>query len=100
MLINAIDAMPNGGILSITTKKNIVKGMPYAEISIEDTGLGIPDDKLDMIFEPFFTTKIRPKGTGLGLAIVKKTVEEYGGFISAKNKDGEGSAFVFYMPIK
>ncbi|MGO9379043.1 MAG: PAS domain S-box protein, partial [Dissulfurispiraceae bacterium] len=96
LLINAMDAMPNGGTLSIITKKDMVKGIPYAAISVEDTGVGIPVDKLDMIFEPFFTTKIRPKGTGLGLSIVKKIVEDHGGFIHAENRDAKGSAFTFY----
>ena len=100
LLINAIDAMPNGGTLSITTKKDIVKGVPYAAISVEDTGAGIPDDKLNMIFEPFFTTKIRPKGTGLGLSIAKKIAEEHGGFINAENRDGAGSEFALFLPIK
>lgn len=99
LIINAIDAMPNGGTLSITTKKDIVKVIPYAVIGIEDTGAGIPEDKLDMIFEPFFTTKIRPKGTGLGLSIAKKIAEEHGGFIRAKNGDGAGSVFMIYLPV-
>jgi PAS domain S-box-containing protein len=100
LIINAIDAMPNGGTLSITTKKDIVKVIPYVAISVEDSGVGIPNDKLNMIFEPFFTTKIRPKGTGLGLSIAKKIAEEHGGFIRAKSRDGTGSAFVLYLPTK
>jgi signal transduction histidine kinase len=100
LIINAIDAMPNGGTLRITTKKDIVKEIPYAAIRIEDTGVGIPNDKLDVIFEPFFTTKIRPKGTGLGLSIAKKIAEEHGGFIRVENRDGAGSVFVLFLPIK
>jgi signal transduction histidine kinase len=100
LIINAIDAMPNGGTLRITTKKDIVKEIPYAAIRIEDTGVGIPNDKLDVIFEPFFTTKIRPKGTGLGLSIAKKIAEEHGGFIRDENRDGAGSVFVLFLPIK
>ena len=100
LIINAIDAMPNGGTLRITTKKDIVKEIPYAAIRIEDTGVGIPNDKLDVIFEPFFTTKIRPKGTGLGLSIAKKIAEEHGGFIRVENRDGAESVFVLFLPIK
>ena len=100
LIINAIDSMPNGGTLRITTKKDIVKAIPHAVIRIDDTGVGIPIDKFNMIFEPFFTTKTRPKGTGLGLSIAQKIAEEHGGFIRAENRDGAGATFVLFLPIK
>jgi signal transduction histidine kinase len=99
LVVNAMEAMPQGGTLSVTTRKEIVKGVSYASVSIEDTGSGIVENKLDMIFEPFFTTKLRPKGTGLGLSIAKKVAEEHGGFIRAANREGKGAVFVLYFPV-
>jgi signal transduction histidine kinase len=95
---NAIDAMPLEGELAITTGSASLKGVPYATITVSDTGEGIRDEDLPRIFEPFFTTKISPKGVGLGLPIVKKFMEDHGGLIDVKSRVGTGTTFVLYFP--
>ena len=87
LFLNSIQAMPNGGALSITTKNN----SNLLEISIADTGNGIPRENLKYIFEPFFTTK--DGGTGLGLSIVHGIIEEHGGKITASNAPEKGAIF-------
>ena len=105
LIMNAKDAMPNGGRLTITTK-NILKrkistSIPkkYVNLSIEDTGTGMSSEIIDKIFEPFFTTK-GSKGTGLGLPLVKKIVEEYNGWIDVSSKIDEGTVFKIYLHVK
>jgi len=98
LVSNAIDAMPLGGELFIGTGMASVKGVPYATMTISDTGEGIRDEDLPRIFEPFFTTKVSPKGVGLGLPIVKKFMEDHGGFIEVKSRFGNGTTFVLYFP--
>jgi two-component system cell cycle sensor histidine kinase/response regulator CckA len=100
IVFNAIDSMPAGGSLNITTDKKIIEGIPFMYVKIKDTGLGIPQDKLDMIFEPFYSTKITQKGTGLGLSITKKFVEEHGGFIEVESAAGSGTTFTLYFPYR
>lgn len=100
IVLNAIDAMPAGGSLDITTDKKIIEGIPFMYLKIKDTGAGIPQDKLNMIFEPFYTTKITQKGTGLGLPITKKFVEGHGGFIEVESIEGKGTAFTLYFPYR
>lgn len=109
LAVNARDAMPDGGTLSITTR-NVTEresqklshhGMPIAEfvlIEVTDTGSGIPPEIMAKIFEPFFTTKGVGKGTGLGLATVYGIVKQSGGFIYADSKVGQGTAFRVYLP--
>ena len=67
------------------------------EVSVRDSGGGIPEDKLSKIFDPFYTTK--EQGTGLGLSIVRKIVETYGGKIWAENQVGGGAVFRFTLPL-
>ena len=100
LISNAIDAMPDGGILSVTTGKEVVKGRPYITVKVKDTGKGIDKEDLGKIYEPFFTTKVVVKGTGLGLSITRKVVEEHGGFIRAESKLNAGSTFSLYFPYK
>ena len=95
IVINAVQAMPHGGTLSVTTRRQPQADM--VELQFADTGVGIPASKLDKICAPFFTTKT--KGTGLGLAIVRKIVETHGGRLVIRSTPGEGSAFVILLPI-
>lgn len=100
LISNAIDAMLGGGILTITTMQEMVRGIPYAVVSIRDTGRGIEAADLSKIFEPFFTTKLALKGAGLGLSITKKIVEDHGGFVRVESKIGSGSTFSIFLPFK
>jgi nitrogen-specific signal transduction histidine kinase/CheY-like chemotaxis protein len=109
--INARDAMPGGGTLAITTA--LVELGPgtgaagggelppgrYAELTVTDSGHGIPDDVLPRIFDPFFTTKPVGKGTGLGLSAVYGTVRAHGGAIGADNLPGGGARFRLLLPL-
>ncbi|CUU08501.1 PAS domain S-box-containing protein [Candidatus Thermokryptus mobilis] len=108
LCINARDAMPEGGTLRIGARnvshKEIKHKFPdakiqdYVEISIADTGIGIPEEIRSKIFEPFFTTKPSDKGTGLGLSIVYKIVTSHGGYITFESKLGEGTCFYIFIP--
>ena len=94
LIQNAIEAMPEGGKLMITTSRTDYS----AEISIEDYGIGIPEEYMPKLFTPLFTTKI--KGLGLGLAVCKQIVESNGGKIMAKSKAGQGTTFTVKLPIQ
>ena len=108
LVVNARDAMPGGGTLTVTTE-NIeletatVPGTSVPEqfvmLSVADTGVGIDDDLADHIFEPFFTTKADGHGTGLGLSIVHAIVTDLGGTISVNSKPGEGAMFRVFLPV-
>jgi signal transduction histidine kinase len=110
LAVNARDAMPNGGRITITSAvKDIQHGESrkpdtlaegsYACISVRDTGQGMDEDTLERIFEPFFTTKDADKGTGLGLSIVKDIVKQNKGFIDVQSKLGGGTTFLVYIPV-
>ncbi len=110
LCVNAQDAMPNGGRLTITNtifkltdeqaKQNSLEAArDYACCSVTDTGSGIPEDLLPHIFEPFFTTKEKGKGTGLGLAIVQRVMHEAGGFLKVDSVAGVGTTFHLYFPL-
>jgi signal transduction histidine kinase len=85
--------MPEGGRLNIKTG---VKG-DFAEITLKDTGEGIPKENLKKIFDPLFTTKA--KGIGLGLSIVKGMIDNHKGMIEVKSKVGKGTAFTVKLPV-
>ncbi len=91
---NAIWAMPQGGILSITTKRKD----DFAKIEIKDTGFGIPKEHLSGIFDPFFTTK--PDSCGLGLTISSEIIKNHGGLIVAESKEGSGATFSVLLPLQ
>jgi len=94
IILNAIDAMPNGGTLRISLTENSNQAM----IKIEDTGTGIKDQHLPHIFDPFFTTKGLGKGTGLGLSISYAIIKEHEGQITVESERGKGSLFTIYIP--
>ena len=109
LCVNARDAMPYGGRLSISAEnlfldENYVRMNidaqvgPYIAITVSDTGTGIPPEILDRIFEPFFTTKEYGKGTGLGLSTVFGIVKAHGGFINVYSEVGKGTRFKVYLP--
>jgi two-component system, cell cycle sensor histidine kinase and response regulator CckA len=109
LAVNARDAMPDGGKLTVRTA-NVTseeaarlsyKGMPaadYVRIDVADTGTGIPPDIVDKIFEPFFSTKEVGKGTGLGLSTVYGIVKQTGGFVYVDSEADKGTAFHIFLP--
>ncbi len=109
IVVNALDAMPDGGILRIRTANVELTGSPegfgfsvkngrYVMFSVQDTGRGMDSDTLPHIFEPFFTTKDKTSGSGLGLPTVYGIVKQSGGYITAASRPGEGSTFKVYLP--
>jgi signal transduction histidine kinase len=91
---NALEAMPEGGEITVTSR---VKGA-NAEISVSDTGVGMPPEVAGNIFQPYFTTKA--KGTGLGLAICQNIIAEHGGCLFADSTPGRGATFTIQLPLK
>ena len=96
LVINAQEAMGQGGSLSIGLSSVLERGRNTAVVRIADTGGGIPDDLISSIFTPFFTTKRH--GTGLGLAIVNRIVQNHGGTLTVRNSD-QGAEFKIYLPL-
>ena len=109
LCVNARDAMPNGGTITVSTRNVSAqesddfqyRGLPAEEmvlIEVADTGTGIAPDIMDKIFEPFFTTKEVGKGTGLGLAMVYGIVKQSGGYIYPESEVGKGTTFRIFLP--
>jgi PAS domain S-box-containing protein len=109
LCVNARDAMPEGGILSISAEDLFIdenyarinidaKVGQYVVITVSDTGTGIPPEIYDRIFEPFFTTKQPGRGTGLGLSTALGIMKSHGGFITVYSEVGKGAVFKVYLP--
>ena len=94
MILNACDAMPDGGELSITAAGDD----SWIKINVSDTGCGIPKENLNKIFDPFFTTKDPGKGTGLGLAVSHTIIRNHGGSIDCRSEPGAGTNFTITLP--
>jgi len=111
LCVNARDAMPQGGTLTITAELGVVDEQfvsmdrearvgQYVVLGVTDTGTGIPAAVVDRIFEPFFTTKAVGEGTGLGLSTSLAIVRGHGGFIRVKSEPGRGTTFTVYLPVQ
>ncbi len=109
LCVNARDAMPNGGTVSISADNTTLdrnyaamnpeaKPGPYVVLKVKDTGTGIPAEVLDRIFEPFFTTKEVGKGTGIGLSTLHAIVKGHSGFVTVQTEMGKGTEFSVYLP--
>lgn len=109
LVVNARDAMPDGGVVNLRTRREIlgedlerdratVPSGSYVVIEVSDTGIGIPRDKITKIFEPFYTTKKVGEGTGLGLSTAYGIIKQTGGFIFADSEPGVGTTFLVYLP--
>jgi len=101
LIINALDAMPDGGRLTVATARDTdASGREFAVAEVTDTGSGIEPDDLERIFDPFFTTKQAGKGTGLGLAVSYSIIKDLGGDISVSSAPGEGTTFEVRIPME
>jgi hypothetical protein len=96
LLLNAVDAMPDGGRLTVAAAASGDR----VRIEVRDTGTGIPPEHLDRIYDPFFTTKPRGKGTGLGLSVSYGIVKEHAGTLLAESDPGRGSRFTVSLPAR
>jgi two-component system, cell cycle sensor histidine kinase and response regulator CckA len=110
LCVNARDAMPAGGTLTLVTSiipgaglTEVFSGVTaenYACVRVRDTGIGMSRQVKSHIFEPFFTTKERGKGTGLGLSVVYGVVNNHRGFVQVESEPGAGTSFIIYLPVK
>ena len=96
IIFNAIDAMSEGGVLTLKCMYN--RKEKVAEIRITDNGCGIAKENLSSIFDPFFTTKKEGKGLGLGLSMVSKIIERHNGTVRVESRPGEGTTFTLEIP--
>ena len=109
LFVNARDAMPDGGVLTIETRitesalqasgAGSRQGRRFIQIRISDTGIGMSKETLARIQEPFFTTKAPGKGTGLGLSTARRYLNEHGGWMSVESEPGRGTTFTPHLPL-
>ena len=97
IIMNAVDAMPEGGLLTVAASN--VENEGYVNIRITDTGEGIAKEIIPFVFEPFFTTKPAGKGTGLGLSVAKRVISDHGGEISISSREGVGTTVSIILPL-
>lgn len=109
LILNARDAMPEGGRIRVVVRKTAVEGEcaichewfggEWIELSVIDTGCGILDEHLDLLFQPFFSTKGVGEGSGMGLAVIAGLIRTYGGHVIVRSTPGQGSAFRLLLPV-
>jgi PAS domain S-box-containing protein len=102
VVLNAVEAMPSGGMLTISAREKACidpskRESPYLSIVVSDTGAGIAETTMAQIFNPFYTTK--PAGTGLGLSITQRIIEEHHGKIDIQSEAGKGTSFIIDLPV-
>ncbi|HSB05462.1 MAG TPA: ATP-binding protein, partial [Thermodesulfobacteriota bacterium] len=95
IVINSIQAMPNGGALTVISEKDLASAM--VKITFQDTGIGMDEKTAKNLFNPFFTTK--DKGVGLGMALTHKIIEDHRGTIEVMSEQGKGSTFILRLPV-
>lgn len=98
LLLNGIQAMPDGGELTLIIERDPDSG--DVRIDVKDTGVGIPEEQLDSVFDPFFTTKKEGDGTGLGLSVTYNIIQQHNGRIQVESKKGIGTCFSIFLPVK
>jgi signal transduction histidine kinase len=97
IILNAVDALPEKGIINVSSMKNMHQG--FLGIKIKDNGPGIPDHLKNRIFEPFFTTKQKGRGVGLGLSVTMGIIKKHSGFIEFSSSGGHGTEFNIFLPV-
>jgi two-component system nitrogen regulation sensor histidine kinase GlnL len=101
LILNAIQAMKEGGAITISTRAVTRTGVQpageFVQIEVKDTGVGIPEENVQHIFDPFFTSK--DEGSGLGLAVSHQIVQEHGGFVTVESTIGKGTSFFVHVPV-
>lgn len=100
IILNAVQAMPQGGELRVSTEMIDEKTQKMIQIAFSDTGCGIPKENLDKVFEPFFTDKKVGQGTGLGLSVSYGIVKDHGGNIEVESTEGKGATFTVILPLR
>jgi signal transduction histidine kinase len=108
LVLNAIQAMPSGGLVSVAVAAERVRPPPdhggpeadYLRIDVRDQGVGIAEEEMLRLFEPFFTTKQIGEGTGLGLSVSRGIIREHAGWIAVDSRPGQGTCFSIYLPLR